>query len=187
MDLIYRQNFGMDGIEPPYWAQPWPSGLELAVAVTGAVTPGMRVLELGCGLALPSLAAARAGAAVLATDHEQGALDFAAYNARCNDLSLAVARCGWGDPVAALDGAPWDLVLAADVLYAHSDLDVLAALLPRLTGHTGEVWIADQGRPPARAFLEAAGRWANVSTTATAHPEVSLHRLRRGPEPAVQA
>ena len=144
MHLIYEQNFGADGTDPPYWAQPWPCGVELARAVAAAVTPGTRVLELGCGLALPSLAAARAGGHVLATDQAEGALAFVAYNARRNHVSLMVETCSWADPTAAIAGAPWDIVLAADVLYRHSGLDALHALLPRLVDHTGRIWIADQ-------------------------------------------
>ena len=178
MELFYEQNFGADGTDPPYWALPWPSGIELARAVVGAVPPGSRVLELGCGLALPSLAAALGGAHVLATDQAADALTFAAYNARRNHIALEVATCSWADPVAAVTDAPWDLVLAADVLYRHSGLDALGALLPRLVDSTGEIWIADQGRPPARDFLAACGRWATVSATSTANPEVTVHRLR---------
>jgi hypothetical protein len=90
-----------------------------------------------------------------------------------------VARCDWSDPLSAIAGAPWDVVLAADVLYLHDGLDALGALLPRLVRGSAEVWLADQGRPPARDFLAACERWSTVSTTGTAHPEVSLHRLRR--------
>ena len=176
--VFYELNFGADGQEPPYWATPWPCGVELARAVAGAIPPGARVLELGCGLALPSMAAALGGAHVLATDQAQDALAFADYNARRNHIPLDVATCDWTDPVAAVAGAPWDFVLAADVLYLHSGLDALRALLPRLVGSTGEIWIADQARPPAGDFLAACRDWAAISTASTANPEVTIHRLR---------
>lgn len=176
---IYRQNFGRGGTNPPYWAQPWPSGIALAHAVAGADVRGLRVLELGCGLALPSLAAARGGARVLATDSAPEAAAYASTNARRNALRLEVACCDWADPAAVTAGAPWDLVLAADVLYAHSGLDALAALLPRLVDAGGEVWIADEGRPPAADFLAAASRWATVATAPTATLGIALHRVRR--------
>jgi predicted nicotinamide N-methyase len=107
----------------PQWAKPWPCGVELARAVTGAVPAGSRVLELGCGLALPSMAAALGGAHVLATDQAPGALAFADYNARRNHIPLDVASCHWSDPVAAVAGAPWDFVLAADVQQAPVQAD----------------------------------------------------------------
>src|SRR5918999_327995 len=52
----------------PYWAILWRSGVALAEELDGEDLRGRRVLELGCGLAVPSLAAARAGASVLAID-----------------------------------------------------------------------------------------------------------------------
>src|SRR5437763_3494181 len=52
----------------PYWAELWPSGRMLANALARELLVGRRVIELGAGLALPSLAALTAGARVLAPD-----------------------------------------------------------------------------------------------------------------------
>ena len=53
--------------------------------------------------------------------------------------------------------APWDLVLAADVLYERRNLDELLALLPRLAA---AVLLAEPGRPHAQAFFDrAAAAW----------------------------
>ena len=51
----------------PYWAELWTSGVALAHDSRRRSLRGARTLELGCGLALPSIAAARAGGRVLAT------------------------------------------------------------------------------------------------------------------------
>src|SRR3954451_7345249 len=59
----------------PYWAELWPSGVARARHVAPRALRGARVVELGCGLGLPSLAAARAGGRVLATDWAAPALD----------------------------------------------------------------------------------------------------------------
>src|ERR687885_728578 len=48
----------------PYWAELWPSGVALAKMSARRALKGARVLELGCGLGLPSIAAARAGGRV---------------------------------------------------------------------------------------------------------------------------
>src|SRR5919199_4213065 len=58
----------------PYWAELWPSGLALARRIAGRALHGARTLELGCGLALPSMAAALAGGRGLATDWSPHAL-----------------------------------------------------------------------------------------------------------------
>ena len=52
----------------PYWAELWPSALALARVVARRPLTGRRVIELGCGLGLPSITAALAGGRVLATD-----------------------------------------------------------------------------------------------------------------------
>ena len=152
----------------PYWAELWPSGVALARALSGASLGGRRVLELGCGgLALPSIAAALAGARVLATDWAPEALELARSNAERNGARIEVARAAWGTPARSLARAPWDLVLAADVLYERRNVDLLLELLPRLGR---EVWLADPGRATAEPFLERAGeRWDLRATQRPGH------------------
>jgi predicted nicotinamide N-methyase len=151
--LIDEREFEVDEFLP-YWAELWPAGIALAEALPRALR-GRRVLELGCGLGVPSLVAAARGARVLATDWSRDALDLLEANAARNGLRLETARARWDEPDR-FAGA-WDLVLAADVLYEHRNVEQLLALLPRLGG---EVLLAEPGRPPAQAFLrEARGRW----------------------------
>src|ERR1700742_4999186 len=65
----------------PYWAGLWPGLLALARIITGRSLRGARTLELGCGLGLPSIAAALAGGRVLATDWSAEAVAMTAENA----------------------------------------------------------------------------------------------------------
>ncbi len=133
------------------------------------------MLELGCGLGLPSLVAAARGADVLATDWAEDAIGLLRQNAERNHVVLRVARVRWSEPEPLLRAAPWDLVLGADLLYEERNADQLAALLPRLicpaetaakppsprsprsvepTRGCGEVLLAEPGRPYAKGFLE---------------------------------
>jgi predicted nicotinamide N-methyase len=90
---------------------------------------------------------------------------------------VETAVCAWSEPGPVLDRAPWDLVLAADVLYGQRGIDELTPLLPRLV-EGGEVWVADPERPLAPAFLAAAReRWAQVETLPTRQHDVRIHRL----------
>jgi predicted nicotinamide N-methyase len=92
----------------PYWAELWPSGVALARRV--AARPprrGARVLELGCGLGLPSLVAARAGGRVLATDWSPDAIALLSQNAAHNEVDhLDLAPVAWDDPAAFLGSKP---------------------------------------------------------------------------------
>ena len=177
--LIDEEAFARDE-RMPYWAELWPSGIALARALSGSALRGRRVVELGCGgLALPSIAAALAGARVLATDWAPEALDLAEDNARRNDASFAVAEVAWDAPEALVARGPFDLVLGADVLYESRNRDPLLALLPRLAD---EVWLADPGRPAAEMFLECAEpQWERRDQCDPAVPGVAIHRLRRRP------
>jgi predicted nicotinamide N-methyase len=180
--LLYQDDIAADQAYPPYWAELWPSGIELARAVSTAEWSGARVLELGCGLGLPAVAAALCGAHVLATDRSPDALTFTAVNAERNGVTVDTAVCSWDEPAALLDGAPWRLVLAADVLYGQRNVDELLALLPRLVGDGGQVWIADPQRPLTGEFLATArARWRRVETTTTDDPDVLIHRLAGPP------
>src|SRR4051794_9365057 len=159
----------------PYWSVLWRSGLTLARELAEAELSGRRVVELGCGLGLPSLVAARAGADVLATDGDEEALPLLERNARANRLNVATARAEWDAPEDLVARGPFDLVLAADVLYERAAVAPLLSLLPLLGP---EVWLADPGRPAARAFFErATTRWS-VETLERGVVAISrLHRL----------
>src|SRR4051794_8072799 len=142
----------------PYSSVLWRSGTVLARELAGADLAGRRVVELGCGLGLPSLVAARAGADVLATDADDEALELLERNARENGLSVATERVEWRAAEHLVALGPFDTILAADVLYERASVASLLSLLPRLAG---EVWLADPGRPAAAAFLEQARtRWS---------------------------
>jgi predicted nicotinamide N-methyase len=169
-----RHEEGGAGRGIPYWARPWPSGLALAAAPP----PRGRVLELGCGLGAPSIAAALAGADVLATDGSTDAVAFAAHSFALNEALGEVAVADWleqGDALVAR--GPWDAVLAADVFYTAANVDTALRLFPRLLERGGELRVADPGRAGTRDFLAA----ARHSFTLRSEPagDVTLHTLTR--------
>jgi predicted nicotinamide N-methyase len=157
----------------PYWAELWPSGVALARRVAARALKGARVLELGCGLGLPSLAAALAGGRVLATDWSPQAIDVLRVNAEHNGAELETAIVDWKEPAAIVDRAPWDLVLGADLLYERRNVEPLLVLVPRLLGERGELWLADPGRAPATDFLAGFERLAE-----DVDGPVTVYRLR---------
>jgi predicted nicotinamide N-methyase len=156
----------------PYWSVLWRSGLALGHELSRRRLDGMRVVELGCGMGVPSLAASRSGAAVLATDASLEALELLACNASRNGLDVHTAQIDWASPAGLFARAPFDLVLAADVLYERASVAQLLVLLPRLAPR---VLLADPGRPAADAFLaEARRRWSVETQT---RGVVNIHAL----------
>ncbi|HEV7752632.1 MAG TPA: methyltransferase domain-containing protein [Baekduia sp.] len=179
-----RHEEGGEGRPAPYWARPWPSGLALAGALAEAPpAAGARVLELGCGLAAPSIVAARAGAGVLATDGVPDAVTFAAHNLALNEVDAQVAVVDWAAHGEALVArGPFDVVLAADVLYTRANVETALRLWPRLLAPGGVLHLADPQRAGTRDFLAAArGTFSVVSQRRD--DGVALHVLR----PAVRA
>jgi predicted nicotinamide N-methyase len=159
----------------PYWAELWPSAIALAREVARLDVDGLRVLELGCGLGLPSIVAALGGAHVLATDWSPDAVEVAARNAERNGAELETALAAWGTASAFVDAAPWDLVLGADLLYERRNVDQLLALLPRLGD---DVLLSEPGRPFESTFLEHARETWTIDSR-PAGGRVRIHRLRR--------
>ena len=184
-DLIDEEDFDRDE-RLPYWAELWPSAVALARYLSERDLGGTRVIELGCGVGLPTILALAQGAEVLATDHYEAALDFTAYNARTNlGLEPEVSALDWRRPDIAGIGI-FDLVLAADVLYERKNAAALAELVPQLLAPGGEAIFADPRRDEAPVFLEAMERlgFENVTEEITVEQparavKVLLHRLRR--------
>lgn len=162
----------------PYWAELWPSAVALARYVAQLDVAGVEVLELGCGLGLVSIAAARAGARVRASDWSRDALAFTRVNARRNGVAVRTELLDWHAPPTALRSAA--LVLAADVLYEERNAAALLRLLPRVTAPHGRVLLADPGRRHADAFLAGAARsWHREALPDGAVPRGAIHRLWR--------
>ncbi len=179
----------------PYWAEVWPSGVALADAITSdpSLVRGERALEIGSGLGVNAIAAAEAGATLIASDYSSDALLFCQENVRRNtNAPLTTLRFNWrllGDRFWYQCGDPFPVVLAADVLYEKRDIVPMLALIERLVAPEGMLLLAEPGREVAASFLEMAldagwagprvhhhGPWPDPKDRGV---EVSLHRLRR--------
>ncbi|HET9120772.1 MAG TPA: methyltransferase domain-containing protein [Solirubrobacterales bacterium] len=161
----------------PYWEVLWRSGVALARELEGMDIGGRRMVELGCGLGVPSLAAARAGARVLASDMDPDAIELLGRNARDNEVEVETMVASWSNPDALIERGPFDLAVGADVLYERQSVASLLSLLPRLAP---EALIVDPGRPASHPFVEQADRRWGVE--AERRGVVSLYRMRFGAE-----
>lgn len=139
--------------EPPYWMHLWPGALAAARLVAGAaeVGPGVRVLELGCGLALPALVAARRGAFALASDWQRAPLAFARRSALANACELGVLQMDWSAP--AVRGG-FQVCVGADVGYDAAAEPALVAALTALVAPRGLVWLADSVNTARQSLAE---------------------------------
>ncbi len=178
----------------PYWATIWPSGVALgdAALLRSEWFRGRRVLELGGGLGITATALLAAGADPVVTDYAPETLLLARANGlRNTGREPCTLQLNWRQPRPALFAwAPYEFVLAADVLYEARDVEPLLALVDRLVAPGGLLWLAEPGRAPAQRFVAAAqaqgwheecthhaGPWSDPKDAGVV---VNLHLMRRG-------
>lgn len=156
----------------PYWAELWPSGLALARALPDRLD-GVRIVELGAGLGVPSLVAAARGGEVTALDWARDSVELLARNAARNGAVLSAVHADWRN-----FAGSFDLVLAADLLYEQRNVEPLIELLPQLAP---EVLLAEPGRNHAAGFFGlAASCWSIEDVADRVH---RLTRATRGHQP----
>lgn len=178
-DLISEADFVRDE-RLPYWADIWPSARVLAAVLLEepiAEERHPRLLELGCGLGLATIAAMQAGYEVIATDYYEPALRFTLANAWHALHRLPAARLvDWRAFPTDLDRV--ERVIAADVLYEHQYAPLIASAISHTLSPTGAALIADPGRIAAPAFLASLGDYglALQKTEVRSYDEGTVHQ-----------
>ena len=154
----HAARLGISSATWPLFGWPWPTGLRLASRLAERpLRAGERILEIGCGLALPSLVGHRRGADVTASDCHPLASTFLRHNLRLNGLAPMDYRHGhWNLPLRALPRAGghagsvvrgrYDLVIGSDLLYERDTEGGLANFIAEHATRDAEVWIADPDR-----------------------------------------
>lgn len=138
----------------PYFTRLWESGQALSEYLLdrAGLLSGWRVLELGCGLGLPSLCAARCGARVTATDFHPDSQPFFRRNAALNGVDVEHHLMDWRAPD--LSGS-FDLILGSDLIYERHCLNDLALCVERLLAPDGIFLYADPGRAALQDLAHA--------------------------------
>ncbi len=164
-DLIALGDAGLGAAEvlrlTPYFGTLWPSARGLArwIAEHPAWLAGQTVLELGCGLALPALVAARLGARVIAVDCHPDVPAFLTRNSALSEVQIEYLHVDWSAPaeLAALQArlGHVDLVIGSDLLYEAAQAVSLPAALASLCPVGTRVLLADPGRPHLQAAVNA--------------------------------
>jgi predicted nicotinamide N-methyase len=174
----------------PYWAELWTSSFALArVCLEEEPLAGRTVLELGCGVGLAGIAAARAGATVTLTDYEHDALAFARWNVDANlspgqRSQVSLRLWDWRAPDSP---GVFDVLLGADIVYERRAFAPLLHLFRQTLAPGGYILLAEPDRTPGRdffAFAAEAGFAVDTRSRAverrgrTTH--VTIARIRRG-------
>lgn len=141
------------------FGQLWPASRVLAQTVKHIDISNRRIIELGCGLGLPSLVLQSRGANVTASDHHPLSASFLHYNAALNNLpDVPYLDLPWGTPNP--DIGTFDVIIGSDILYERNHSEMLAGLIQRLAAARAKVLITCPGRSQRNAFsrlLQAMG------------------------------
>lgn len=155
------QRVGISSANWSLFGQLWPASRALAQAVKRIDINNRRIIELGCGLALPSLVLHSRGANVIASDYHPLSEPFLDYNATLNHLPpLSYLNLAWKTSDNDPDLGKFDLIIGSDILYERGHAEMLAALVDRLAASTAKVLITCPGRGYRNRFsrlLQARG------------------------------
>jgi predicted nicotinamide N-methyase len=170
----------------PYWADLWPAARMLAKAILREPwVPGVRALEVGCGLGLPGITALAMGLHVTFSDYDATALRFAADNARANGFhAFDTLQMDWRYPPEDLQ---FPLILASDLIYEMRNVAPLVALIQKMLEPGGVCLLTDQDRVPShvlRDTLTAEGLPFTTQIMRAGEPggrrlKGTLYRIRR--------
>ncbi len=172
----------------PYFGVIWPAARGLARFIEDRKSSfsKRKGIELGAGLALPSIAAARASAEMLVTDFHPDVETFALENAQLNHVRLHYQLLDWSQPLPAELQQAFDFVLAADVLYESAHPTELAQTLKKLIHPQGVIYLSDPGRVYLDRMLDAmSGEGFEAASTiyevdeSGPRPELKLEKKRK--------
>jgi len=137
----------------PLWAKLWKASWVLSDFLgQKKADPDERLLEIGAGLGLVSIAGFASGHRMTMTEYNPHALQFAQANAHLNNCAqLPVVRLDWNRPE--LNG-PFDTILASEVVYRSQDFAPLLRLFQSYLAPAGEIILASEMRKTSGAFYQ---------------------------------
>lgn len=126
------------------FGQLWPAGTVLATAMKQIDLKDRRVLELGCGLALPSLVLQYRGADITASDYHPVSRKFLSHNCSLNNLEeIPFIQLDWDTPIA---DDKYELIIASDVLYDPGNPELLGKVIENMSAPICKVLVTCPGR-----------------------------------------
>lgn len=178
-DPEYAQKF-VDEDRAPYGMELWPGAMMLSeYLLSDEPGNGRAALELGCGVALVSLAAKTRGWHITASDYDDMALSFARYNAAKSSVNIdEYEHLDWTRPP---KGRLFERIFGADVLYQKVDHEPVLCTAGALLSATGIALFADPNRQVANRIPELAGKLGfDVEVLATRGLNPSSRKLVDG-------
>lgn len=120
------ENLGISSASWPIFGVIWPSSEVLANYLYDYDLKDKRILEVGCGIGLVSLALNKLDADITATDYHPEAGNFLDVNTKLNeDEKIPFVRASWDDNYNEELGK-FDLIVGSDLLYERDHVPLLS-------------------------------------------------------------
>ena len=167
----------------PYYAHLWNSAEALGkyIVQTFPDLSNRHVIELGCGLGLPSILCAKLNATVVATDFHPDNRTYFEHNAKRNGVAhIEYRELDWGSPKV---DTQFDMIIGSDLLYESQQIERLTHCINLLLKEGGTFILADPGRDHIQAATDALTH-AGFTHALTLIDDIFIVTFRRGQLPA---
>jgi predicted nicotinamide N-methyase len=148
----------------PYFGVVWPSAIGLSKHLLRIKNDlhDKEILEIGCGLAIPSFILKKNGANITASDFHHDVEDFLKRNQSLNDLHFPYIRMNWREASDALK--KYDIVIGSDILYESRHPHEVAQALLKFVKPGGTIILADPGRSYLQNFVTSMNQLGYTET-----------------------
>lgn len=167
----------------PYFGVLWEAGIGLSQHLATMDLKNKKVLEIGCGLALPSFLVTKNGGLITATDFHADVPKFLELNQKNNQTYFPYQPMNWRNEIdrTRVDLGLFDLVIGSDILYeSQHPLQVAQALIAFLKPG-GKIILSDPGRAYVQKFITSMNEcgYKEIFTTQTVAAELTPKNIKR--------
>jgi len=151
----------------PIFGVVWPSSIILAHHLHHMDLRDLHVLEIGCGIGLPSILLNHMNVEITATDYHPAVCQFLDANTRLNnDKKIPFSRIEWKNLETQL--GTFDLIIGSDLLYEDNHINELSTFIDKHAKPACKVILVDPDRGRKTKFrkrMQACSfDWAEVPT-----------------------
>jgi predicted nicotinamide N-methyase len=139
----------------PYFGVLWEAGIGLAQHLSKLDLKNKKILEIGCGLALPSFLVTKMGGNIIATDFHSDVPLFLKLNQKNNQIYFPYKVMNWRNEIerTRTDLGLFDLVIGSDILYESQHPMQVAEALIAFLKPGGKIILSDPGRAYIQKFI----------------------------------
>ncbi|MFA6236544.1 MAG: methyltransferase domain-containing protein [Bacteriovorax sp.] len=167
----------------PYFGVLWEASVGLSQHLSQMDLRNKKVLEIGCGLALPSFVVTKMGGNIIATDFHADVPLFLETNQKNNKIFFPYKAMNWRDEIERTksDLGLFDLVLGSDILYESQHPMQVAKALIAFLKPGAKILLSDPGRAYVQKFISSMNEcgYKEIFTTQEVRAELTTKKKQR--------